>query len=53
MGSVDVRGFYLNRIRLADPLGLQKGGRSMDSTTILSIGIIALICVGGIWLMEH
>ena len=53
VGSVDVRGFYLNRIRLADPLGLQKGGRSMNSTTILSIGIIALICVGGIWLMEH
>lgn len=53
VGSVDVRGFYLRALAEKDPLGLQKGGRSMDSTTILSIGIIALICVGGIWLMEH
>ena len=46
-------GFYLKRERRLDPLCLQKGGRMMDSTTLLSIGIIALICVGGIWLMEH
>ena len=53
MGSADVCGFYLTKAKLTDPLGLWKGGRMMDSTTILSIGIIALICIGGIWLMEH
>ncbi|MCI7676077.1 MAG: hypothetical protein MSQ83_06785 [Phascolarctobacterium sp.] len=53
MGSIDDHGFLLSLARQDEPLLLRKGGRSMDSTTILSIGIIALICVGGIWLMEH
>ena len=44
---------FLSLARQDEPLLLRKGGRRMDSTTILSIGIIALICVGGIWLMEH
>ena len=53
MGGAYGNGFYLRPKHWLDPLSLRKGGRMMDSTTLLSIGIIALICVGGIWLMEH
>ena len=53
VGRAYGNGFYLKQERRLDPLCLQKGGRMMDSTTLLSIGIIALICVGGIWLMEN
>ena len=53
VGSADGNGFYLKQQSWLDPLSLWKGGRMMDSTTMLSIGIIALICIGGIWLMEH